>query len=278
MITPDKPRHLPVQVAPETFVIQDTQGEGVAPMAVHINSLVIRGSEPVVVDTGMPTNRARYLDDLFGLVDPSDVRWVFLSHDDVDHYGNIEAVMAACPHATLVTTWFAMERLHGVLDVSPTRWRWVNDGESFDAGDRTLVAIRPPLYDSPTTRGLYDPTTGVYWASDCFAAPVAAGAADVAELDPEAWRGGFGQMNRLNSPWAGDLDRSRYHEQVEALAALDIGVIASCHSPTIHRPQMADAFELLHLVPDLPAVPEPGAADLDTMLAELSGLTVGAMA
>ncbi len=278
MTPPTKPRHLPVEVAPDTFVIQDTQGEGVAPMAVHLNSLVIRGREPIVVDTGMPANRERYLDDLFGIVEPADVRWVFLSHDDIDHYGNVEAVMGACPNATLVTTWFTTERLHGVLDVSPTRWRWVRDGETFEAGDRTLVAIRPPLYDSPTTRGLFDPTTGVYWASDCFATPVPAGTADVADLDPELWRGGFCQMNGLNSPWVADLDRARYRGRIEALAAMDLRVIASCHGPAIRGAHLADALELLHLVPDLPLMAEPGPADLDALLGTLAAPVAGAAA
>jgi hypothetical protein len=44
--------------------------------------------------------------------------------------------------------------------------RWVNDGESFEAYDRTLRAIRPPVWDSPTTRGLFDQSTGVYWGVD----------------------------------------------------------------------------------------------------------------
>ena len=74
----------------------------------------------------------------FGLVDPADVRWVFLSHDDSDHTGNLAPVLDLCPNATLVTSWFANERMSGDLVVPPHRQRWVNDGESFDAGDRTL--------------------------------------------------------------------------------------------------------------------------------------------
>jgi hypothetical protein len=44
------------------------------------------------------------------------------------------------------------------------RVRWVRDGESFQAGDRTLVAVCPPFFDNPTTRGLLDTTTRVYWS------------------------------------------------------------------------------------------------------------------
>lgn len=269
MDMPPKPRHLPVQIADDTFVIQDTQGEGVAPVTVHLNSMVIRGREPVVVDTGVPANRDRYLEDLFSLVEPEDVAWVFLSHDDIDHYGNVEAVMKACSRATLVTSWFAMERLTGELDVSPDRWRWVDDGDSFDAGDRTLVALRPPLYDSPTTRGLLDTRTGVYWGSDCFASPVPRGTADVAELDAEEWARGFIQMQQWNSPWALDLDLSRFAGRVDALASSGITTIASCHGPTIHRSHLDAAYDLLRRVPTEPVSPQPGPDQLAEMLAAM---------
>ena len=153
-------RFEPTEVAPETFLIHHHHGEGVAPVSVGLNSLVIRAAEPVVVDSGMPANREQYLADVFSLVEPQDIRWVFLSHDDVDHFGNINALMEQAPNATLVVNWFMTERLGEVLEVPPHRQRWVNDGETLDVGDRRLLAVRPPVYDSPTTRGLYDPTTG----------------------------------------------------------------------------------------------------------------------
>ena len=158
---PARPALAPTQIAPETFLIHDHQGEGIAPVVVALNTLVIRAAEPVVVDTGMAENREQYLADVFGLVEPADVRWVFISHDDVDHTGNVNALMDACPNATLIVNWFMTERMGASLAVPPTRQRWIDDGGTFDVGDRTLVALRPPIFDSPTTRGLFDPTTGL---------------------------------------------------------------------------------------------------------------------
>src|SRR5690349_23628304 len=89
-----KTRLEPTRIAPETFLIHDHQGEGTAPVSVALNTMVIRAAEPVVVDTGVAANRERYLADVFGLVEPEDVRWAFLSHDDVDHTGNVNALMA----------------------------------------------------------------------------------------------------------------------------------------------------------------------------------------
>jgi flavorubredoxin len=51
------------------------------------------------------------------------VRWVFISHNDIDHAGNLHQVIDACPQATSITTWFPCERLGlGGLGMLPTRW------------------------------------------------------------------------------------------------------------------------------------------------------------
>ena len=272
-LPPEPPRYHPMEIAPETWVIQATVGEGIAPQAVHLNSMVIRGAEPIVVDTGCPIFRDRYLEDLFALVEPTDVRWVFISHDDVDHYGNLLAVMDACPNATLVASWFLCERLQAEpFDVPPSRWRWVGDGESFDAGDRTLHAIRPPLYDSPTTRGLYDSKTGAYWASDCYATPVARGTAFVADLDPAAWADGFTAFQHWNSPWVSLLDADAFDAECRRIEDLRPTTIATAHGPTIETSHLARAFDLLRATPTIPAPPQPDQSVLDLIVA---GMTPG---
>ena len=266
----EKPRHLPVEIAPETWVIQDTNGDDQPGPVVHMNSMLIRGAQPVVVDTGLADNRDRYLEDLFGLVEPEDVRWVFLSHEDVDHFGNVDAVLAACPNATLVASWFMCQRLGTDLTTPPTRWRWLGDGETLDVGDRTLTAIRPPLYDSPTTRGLFDPRTGVYWASDCYASPVAAGTEFVDDLDPEEWAAGMGVFARWNGPWVELVDRDRYAAECRRIEELPLHAIAGTHAPTVGACDLQRAHEILRTVPDLVVPPQPGQAELDAMLSALT--------
>src|SRR6202035_2892537 len=103
--------------------------------------MVIAGTEPVIVDTGCAVNRTRWLDQAFAIVDPEDIRWVFVSHGDRDHVGNFAAVLDACPHATVVSTSIGMTYM--LADGAPPfeRVRWVNDGESFDVGDRVLAVV-----------------------------------------------------------------------------------------------------------------------------------------
>ena len=96
-ITHPKTRFEPTEIAPDTFLIHDHQGEGTGPVSVALNTMVIRAAEPVVIDTGMKENRDQYLADVFSLVEPEDIRWVFISHDDVDHTGNLNALMELRP-------------------------------------------------------------------------------------------------------------------------------------------------------------------------------------
>jgi flavorubredoxin len=149
------------------------------------------------------------------------------------------------------------------------RWRWIGDGESFDVGDRTLHAIRPPLYDSPTTRGLFDPSTGVYWASDCFATPVLRPSSTVEELDGGFWAEGFAMFQAYNSPWVSMVDRVRYAEEVDRFARLGVRSIATCHSPSITEAYVDKAVQMLRDVPGATVPPQPGQPVLDEIVARI---------
>ena len=258
-----KTRLAPTRIAAETFIIHDHGGEGVAPVTVPFNSLVIRGAEPVVIDTGFASNRDRYFEDLFSVVEPDDIRWLFISHDDVDHTGNVNALMELAPNATLVVNWFMGERMGASLEVSPLRQRWIGDGEILDAGDRKLLAIRPPVFDSPTTRGLFDTTTGVYWASDSFATPMLHVARNVDEIDPGFWGEGMAMFNRYVSPWLELVDDAKFQKTVDRIEQLGAQALAGCHTPVIGRAHVAQALEFTRRSPDATIMPQPDQEVLD---------------
>ena len=126
----------PTKIAHDTYVIHQVQPALGQPLFVYINSMVILGKEPVIVDTGTPANRKQWLDDVFSLVEPEDVRWIFLSHDDVDHTGNLDEALTACPNARLVCNWAMVERHTNCFDFPLERCQWVVHGETFDVGSK----------------------------------------------------------------------------------------------------------------------------------------------
>jgi flavorubredoxin len=265
---PPTTRVEPERVGPDTWVIHQVQEALGAPLFVYLNSMVIAGDEPVIVDTGSLNNREQFLEDVFGIVEPTDVRWVFLSHDDHDHTGNLEPVMEACPNATLVCSWAIHERFSNAFELPLSRCRWVNDGESFDAGKRRLVAVRPPVFDSPATRGLFDASTGVYWGVDSFAAPCpGAPLPTVAELEPEFWAEGMAMFiyNAL-SPWIAMVDQAKFAASVERVRTLGATTIATAHSPLIPATHIDEACRILASLPSVDAPPCPDQSALDAVL------------
>jgi flavorubredoxin len=228
---------------------------------------VIRAAEPVIVDTGNALNREAWTNDVYSLVDPKDVRWIYLSHDDADHVGNLEVAMELSPQATVVSEWFFWERLSGTINIPLERQRWLSPGDSFEAGDRTLVTARPPMFDSPTTKGLYDSRTGVYWAVDSFACPVFEPMQDVADMDADAWRMTMTVMNRSATPWFEWVDPAKFSQHVDQVEQLGITTIASAHSPAITGERVAVAFDAMRDLPTTTPMPFPGQTDLDAMVA-----------
>ena len=254
----------PSRIAADTWVIQQVQPALGQPLFVYLNSMLILGAEPTIVDTGTPANREQWLKDVFSLVEPTDVRWVFLSHDDVDHTGNLDEVMSACPNAQLVCNWAMIERHTNCFDFPLDRCRWIMDGETLDIGDRELAALRPPVYDSPTTRGLFDPTTGVYWAADTFATPLPDPHMGVADLDPDFWTEGLALFALgAVSPWLSLVDERKYGLDVDRVQSLGITTIASCHSPVVEGPLIERAFGHIRQLPSLdpPALPDQSVLD-----------------
>ncbi|MEW6152382.1 MAG: MBL fold metallo-hydrolase [Actinomycetota bacterium] len=261
----------PTKIAPGTYVINQVQEALGQPLFVQINSMVILGQEPLIVDTGTPANRKQWLEDVFSLVEPADVRWVFLSHDDVDHTGNLEQVMTACPNATLVCNWAMVERHTNCFNFPIDKCRWVMHDESFSIGDRTLHALRPPVYDSPTTRGLFDPTTGVYWSVDSFATPLTSPEMAVGDLDAEFWQFGmtlfsFGAV----SPWLATADHDKFGRTVDAVQNLDLNTIAGCHTPVLEGELIQRALDLTRALPSVPPPPLPDQSVLDQIIAATS--------
>ena len=54
-----------------------------------INAFVLHAREPVVIDPGLGLPDRDFLNELGSVVDPADVRWIWLTHPDRDHTGGL---------------------------------------------------------------------------------------------------------------------------------------------------------------------------------------------
>lgn len=250
------PRQLPLEVAADTFVIRALM-PSVGGTLTNLNSMVIRAAEPLVVDTGMVTDREIWFEDVFSLVRPEDLRWIFVTHNDTDHSGNLLEALDRCPNARVITSPGESFRTVASFGVSRERIRIVESDATFSVGDRRLRPVRPPVYDSPYTRGLYDELTQVYYASDAFCAPMPDGAVDrVDEISPALWAEGMARFHHTSlCPWVALVSPDRLRAEVDKLAALGISTIVGAHTPVIANHSITQAFVQLAALPN--TVPPP---------------------
>jgi flavorubredoxin len=263
---PPTPDVAPYNIADDAWLIPNYYPAGPG-VFLPVNTMVIRGAQPIVVDTGAPIHRESVLDQVFSLVEPEDVRWIYLSHDDGDHTGALHELLEVCPNATLVVNFFITERLALEKALPLDRMIWLGPGDVLDAGDRTLHLVVPPIFDGPTTRALFDEKTRVLWSVDSFASLTPATGYERGDIPTEMYDETFRLLNSLISPWHQWLDQSKNSAHAKALSALDFTATASAHGPVLRGTAIDEAFARVIGMAGEPIVQPPGPETLEQMLA-----------
>ena len=244
--------------------IQDAMeipGLGVLP----VNAFLLRGTQPLLVDTGLPQSREEFLTTLGDLVEPADLRWIWLSHPDRDHTGSLYELLELAPQARIITTFLGVGICSIDRPLPMDRVFLLKPGQQLDLDDRTLTCFRPPLYDSPATTGFVDNLTGTVFSSDCFGSPLPnfelAGAGDVSAVPAQDLEDGQRLWATVDSPWISMLDQAVFD------SALAPELLLSTHLP----PATGRAGEFLDRLATLPGSAPftgPDQAALAAMLAE----------
>ena len=231
-----------IEVLPSHFAVP---GTGLLP----INAFILKAKEPVLIDTGMGIDGEEFMAALRSAIDPRDLKWVWLTHDDADHTGNLQQVLAEAPQARLIANSLAVLRMSTAWPVPMDRVYWLNPGESVSVGDRKLAAVRPPLFDNPTTIGIYDDKSGAFFSADCFGAIIPSAvqsADDVAE--PDLFQGMAGWAS-LDSPWSHMVKSDEFNRELERVRRLAPKMILSAHLP----PAKGKTEALLKLLATVPS-------------------------
>jgi len=210
---------------------QEVPGIGFLP----VNAFLLRAAQPVVVDTGLSLPDRDFVASLSAVVDPVDVRWIWLTHPDRDHTGGLFDLLDAAPHAKVITTFVGVGIMSTERPLPLDRVYLLNPGQSLDVGDRTLRAFRPPLFDNPATVGFYDEASRMCFTSDCFGAPLPtaelAGGPDAGDVPAEDLRAAQLMWAAVDSPWVHNANTGGYLETVRSLRAVNPDVILSTHLP-----------------------------------------------
>jgi len=237
-----------------------------------INAFVLHGREPVLVDTGTVAGSTEFMAALGSVIDPSALRWIWLTHTDFDHIGSLAPLLDANPDLKVITSFLGT----GIMGLSSTplpmdRVHLVNAGQSVTVGDRRLTAVRPPVFDNPITTGFFDDRTGILFSSDCFGALLPEVPEDAADLDADTVQAGMVRWATVDSPWVHDVDRGAFGRTLDELRAIQPTMVCSSHLPPAPGAMLDLFVDALAMTPDADPFVGPDQATLEAMLAGMAG-------
>lgn len=233
-----------------------------------VNGYVLHGAEPVLVEAGTVVGRAEFMQALRTVIDPAELRWLWLTHPDPDHIGAIPQLLEEAPHLRIITTFLGMGFLNLCAPLPVDRVHLVNAGERIHLADRVLTGCKPPAFDNPVSTGFVDDRTGALFTSDCFGALLPDIPERADDLDGASLRDGQVRWAAIDSPWLHHVDRDRYGELLDAVRRIEPTMVLSSHLPPASSDLLDHMLGSLAAVRDADPFDAPDQQMLDAMLAQ----------
>jgi hypothetical protein len=237
-----------------------------------VNSFVLHGDEPVLVDTGTVAGSTDFMSTLESIIDPRRLRWIWLSHTDFDHIGSLGPLLEANPDVRVITSFVGVGIMGLTTQPLPMdRVYLINPGQRITVGERVLTAIRPPVFDNPITTGFHDESTGALFSSDCFGALLGDIPHSADDLDAAELRDGQVRWATIDSSWVHDVDRDVFRANLDRVRAVAPDLVLSSHLPPAPGAMLDTLVDALSLAPDADRFVGPDQVMLDAMLAQMAG-------
>ncbi|MEZ5924632.1 MAG: hypothetical protein R3D57_09635 [Hyphomicrobiaceae bacterium] len=123
---------------------------------------------PLVFDAGSHLHRAPIMSDLKELLNGAAPGYIFLTHTELPHTGNLSAILAEWPDVKIVVS-------SSILPYSELPWwvrieqvKYARAGRTEVYGGRPIAALDGILKDQPGTQWMFDERTGALFTADAF--------------------------------------------------------------------------------------------------------------
>ena len=152
------------EIAPDIFRINVTRTDS----AISYSFFLMRGEEPVLVETSFGQLFGELRDAVASLVDPATIRHIVVPHFEADECGSISQFLAVAPRAEILCSRTGARSLADFTGHMP---RTVSDGEVVEVGDRRLRFLITPYVHTWDSLLAFEETTGTLFSSDLFMQP-----------------------------------------------------------------------------------------------------------
>jgi flavorubredoxin len=134
-------------------------------------------------------------------VDLDELKWIWLTHDDADHTGNLPAIMTQAPQARLATHGLGALRMCTWWPLPARPCACARSGRPSRRRRSHLRAIVRPRFDNPMSTGIVDESTATLFSVDSFGAILPSAVQDLGELSEGELTGGMTGWATFDSPW-----------------------------------------------------------------------------
>ncbi|EGT3615042.1 FprA family A-type flavoprotein [Clostridium perfringens] len=115
------------------------------------NSYLLKTSKPTVIDTVDLIYTKDFISNLSNLIDLKDIKYIVINHNEPDHSGALAGLARQASNATIVCTEKAVYHLKELYKLHDRNFLVVNDGDTLDIGEKTLLfRITPYLHTEET--------------------------------------------------------------------------------------------------------------------------------
>jgi len=168
---------------------------------------------------------------LRSVIDPADLKWIWLTHTDFDHIGTLHQLLTESPGLRVITTFLGVGIMTTFAPLPMDRVHLLNPGQAMTVGDRTLTAIKPPVFDNPSTTGFRDDKSGAFFSSDCFGALLHAVPERADDLSDDELRQGQVLWATIDSPWVQNVDPAALAKELNQVREMNPTMVLSSHLP-----------------------------------------------
>jgi flavorubredoxin/flavin reductase (DIM6/NTAB) family NADH-FMN oxidoreductase RutF len=132
------------------------------------NSFLIRGEQTALVDTSHEKFRKLYFDTLTGLINPTEIDYLIISHTEPDHSGLVKDLLQMAPDITVVASKVAIQFLENFVH-QPFKRQIVKNGDRLDLGNgHEFEFVIAPNLHWPDTIFSFDHKTKTLYTCDAF--------------------------------------------------------------------------------------------------------------
>ncbi len=138
------------------------------PYGTTYNSFLVRGSDKTALIDPVQEDTVDQLLHNLQAMDVDHLDYIFSLHAEQDHSGAARILLDRYPQARIVAIPKVAEFLEVLLHIPKDQMILLNEGDSIDLGDLTLIAYPTPFAHWPDNTFLWMPEERVLFSSDLF--------------------------------------------------------------------------------------------------------------